>query len=564
MESTFALGLDYGTNSVRAVVVSCADGRTAGTHVFDYPSGERGIMLDPRDPHLARQDPADYVEGLREATLGALSEAEGQGDFSRDRVIGIGVDTTGSTPMPVDADVRPLAMDPAWKDNPAAHAWLWKDHTATREAADITEIAGRHAPEYLAPIGGTYSSEWFWSKVWRCLNVAPDVFEAAASWVELADYVPAVLAGIDDPASIRRSVCAAGHKALYSRSWGGLPSKEFLDRLDPRLAPLRDRLYEEAYPADRPAGTLSEEWAGKLGLPVEIPIAMGGFDAHYGAVGAGVEAGTLVKIIGTSTCDIAVAPTSEPLGDVPGICGIVDGSVLPDEYGIEAGQSAVGDLLRWWVDSICEGDDTLHVELSDTASGLRPGESGLLALDWNNGNRTILVDTRLTGLLLGQTLHTTRAEVYRALIEATAFGARKIVERFTERGIPVDRIVCCGGIAAKNDLFMQVYADVLGRPMLIAGSTQTPALGAAIAAAVTAGAAAGGYDTFESAQAAMTSLSEERFDPDPAAHAVYDELYAMYGELHDVFGGVAGARADLPTLMKRLLALRERVVGEEA
>jgi L-ribulokinase len=277
-----------------------------------------------------------------------------------------------------------------------------------------------------------------------------------------------------------------------------------------------------------------------------------------------VEPGTLVKIIGTSTCDIAVAPTAEPLGDVPGICGIVDGSVMPGEYGIEAGQSAVGDLLRWWVDYICEGDDALHAELSDGAARLRPGESGLLALDWNNGNRTILVDTRLTGLLLGQTLHTTRAEVYRALIEATAFGARTIVERLTQRGIPVERIVCCGGIAAKNDVFMQVYADVLGRPMLIAGSTQTPALGAAIAAAVTAGSDAGGYDTFDAAQAAMVPLSEERFDPDPAAHRVYDELFAMYSELHDVFGGVEGARADLATLMKRLLALREQVVGEDA
>jgi L-ribulokinase len=562
VQSRFTLGLDYGTNSVRAVVVSCADGRTVGTEVFDYPSGDRGIILDPRDPHLARQNPADYLQGLREATAGALAEAEGDPGFARERVIGIGVDTTGSTPIPVDASARPLALDPAWRDNPAAHAWLWKDHTGTREAADITATAAHHAPEYLAPIGGTYSSEWFWSKVWRCLKVAPEVFEAAASWVELADYIPAVLAGIDDPGAIKRGVCAAGHKALYSRAWGGLPSKEFLTRLDPRLAELRDRLYDEAWAADRPAGTLSAEWAETLGLPEEIPIAMGAFDAHYGAVGAGVEPGTLVKIIGTSTCDIAVAPTSDPLGDVPGICGIVDGSVMPGDYGIEAGQSAVGDLLRWWVDYVCEGDDALHGELSDGAARLRPGESGLLALDWNNGNRTILVDTRLTGLLLGQTLHTTRAEVYRALIEATAFGARMIVERLTERGVSVERIVCCGGIAAKNDLFMQVYADVLGRPMLIAGSTQTPALGAAIAAAVTAGSDAGGYDSFDAAQAAMTSLSEERFAPDPTAHEVYDELFAMYSELHDVFGGVGGAHADLPTLMKRLLALRERVVGE--
>ncbi len=349
---------------------------------------------------------------------------------------------------------------------------------------------------------------------------------------------------------------------MYSRTWGGLPSKEFLARLDPRLAELRDRLFEEAYPSDRPAGKLSQEWADALGLPAGIPIAMGGFDAHYGAVGSTVEPGTLVKIIGTSTCDITVAPSQTPLADVPGICGTVDGSVMPGYYGIEAGQSAVGDLLRWWVEDVCEGDASLHVRLSEEAARLRPGESGLLALDWNNGNRTILVDTRLTGLLLGQTLHTTRAEVYRALIEATAFGARAIIERLTDSGVPVERVVCCGGIAAKNDLFMQIYADVLNCPMLLAASSQTPALGAAVAAAVVAGPEAGGYATFAEAQARMTSLKSERFTPNPAASAVYDELYAMYRELHDVFGAVPQAKADLPTLMKRLLSLRERVVAE--
>lgn len=561
VKQTYTLGLDYGTNSVRAVVVSCADGRTTGAHVFDYPSGERGVILDTGDPHLARQSPADYVEGLRVAAAGALAEAAADFGFSRDRVVGIGVDTTGSTPIPIDARCRPLAFDSKWRANPAAHAWLWKDHTAAAEAATITEVARDHAPEYLAPIGGTYSSEWFWSKVWHCLNVAPDVFEAAATWMELADFIPAVLTGVTDPRTILRCVCAAGHKAMYSREWGGLPSEDFLARLDPRLAELRGRLYDEAHPPHRPAGRLSPEWADQLGLRAGIPVAMGGFDAHYGAVGAGVAPGTLVKIIGTSTCDITVAPTNEPIGNVPGICGIVDGSVMTGYYGIEAGQSAVGDLLHWWVESVCDGDDTLHRTLSDEAARLRPGASGLLALDWNNGNRTVLVDPRLTGLILGQTLHTGRAEVYRALIESTAFGARVIVERLAECGVSIDRIVCCGGIAAKNDLFMQIYADVLGRPMLLAGSTQTPALGAAISAAVAAGADAGGYATFEEAQARMTSLRDERFDPDPGAQAVYDELFAMYRELHDSFGGVAGARADFPSMMKRLLALRERTTG---
>ena len=554
MDPAYTIGLDYGTNSVRAVVVDCADGRTLGTHVFDYPSGSQGILLDARDPHLARQNPVDYVEGIRGSVKGALAEAErGQG-FDRRRVVGIGVDTTGSTPLPVDAANQPLAASPKWKDKLAAHAWLWKDHTGAEEAAAITETARRHAPQYLAPNGGVYSSEWFWSKIWRCLKVAPDVFDAAESWIELADFVPAVLSGVTRPRDAMRCICAAGHKALYSDAWGGLPDKEFLKRLDPKLAALRDRLFEKAHAPDRPAGRLSKAWAEELGLAEGITVAMGGFDAHYGAVGAGVKTGTLVKIIGTSTCDCAIASTSQKVADVPGICGIVRGSIMPGYYGIEAGQSAVGDILRWWVDEVCLGKDALHAELSAEARRLRPAESGLIALDWNNGNRTILVDPRLSGLLLGQTLHTTRAEIYRAFIDATAFGARVIVERLQEYGVPVERVVCCGGIAEKNDLFMQIYADVLGQPMLIAGSAQTPALGSAISAAV----AASRHASFEEAQARMTSLKQKRFTPDPAAHAVYDELYGLYRELHDSFGGVPGARSDLGTLMKRLLALRER------
>jgi L-ribulokinase len=265
-----------------------------------------------------------------------------------------------------------------------------------------------------------------------------------------------------------------------------------------------------------------------------------------------------VKIIGTSTCDCAIAPSAGDIGDIPGICGIVNGSIMPGYFGIEAGQSAVGDILKWWVEGVCQGDESLHAALSAEAADLQAGESGLVALDWNNGNRTILVDTRLTGLILGQTLHTTRAEIYRALIEATAFGARAIVERIREHGVPIDRVVCCGGIAEKNDLFMQIYADVIGQPMLIAGSPQTPALGAAISAAVTAGADAGGHPSWTVAQDRMTTLKDRRFTPDPDARAVYDELYGIYRELHDTFGGVPGATADLASLMKRLLAIKER------
>lgn len=347
---------------------------------------------------------------------------------------------------------------------------------------------------------------------------------------------------------------------MYSAAWGGLPPKAFLTRLDPRLAALRDRLYDEAWPPGRPAGHVAEHWAAELGLRAGIPIAMGGFDAHYGAVGSGVTTGTLVKIIGTSTCDCAVAPTADRIADIPGICGIVDGSIMPGYFGIEAGQSAVGDLLKWWVEVVCGGGDALHASLSTEASRLAPGESGLVALDWNNGNRTILVDTRLTGLLLGQTLHTTRAEIYRALIEATAYGARAIIDRMREYGVVIDRVVCCGGIAEKNDLFMQIYADVLGQPMLIAGSLQTPALGSAVAAAVTAGSAAGGYDDWAEAQRRMTSIKSKRFEPRPDAHAVYDQLFGIYRELHDAFGGVAAERPDLASVMKRLLEIKERAV----
>jgi L-ribulokinase len=570
----YTIGLDYGTNSVRAVVVDTSNGRALASHVFEYPSGDQGVLLDPKQPHLARQNPADYLEGLHVAIGGALKEADADPLFGRDRVIGIGVATTGSTPLPIDANNRPLAVNPKWETNLAAHAWLWKDHTSAAEAAAITETAAQHNPELLEPIGGTYSSEWWWSKIWHCLKVAPDVFDGAASWVELADFVPSVLAGVHDARRVVRCICAAGHKAMYSDSWGGLPPKSFLVRLDPKLAELRDRLYDKALPPGLPAGQLSAEWARALGLREGIAIAMGGFDAHYGAVGSGVRTGTLVKIIGTSTCDCAIAPASARIANVPGICGIVNGSIMPGYFGIEAGQSAVGDLLRWWVDGICkpstslgsEGAEALHEQLSAEAAKLTPGESGLVALDWNNGNRTILVDPRLTGLILGQTLHTTRADVYRALIEATAFGARAIIERLREYGVAVDRVVCCGGIAEKNDLFMQIYADVIGQPMLIAGSPQTPALGAALSAAVTAGADAGGYAGWEEAQDRMTSVKEKAFTPNPEAHAIYDILYGMYRELHDTFGLPAGASAkaggDLGSMMKRLLALKEQKAVE--
>jgi len=548
-----SLGLDYGTNSVRALIVDCANGAELGTCVVDYPGGHQGVLLDRNDHHLARQNPADYLYGLESAVRGALLQAAGTPGFSPETLVGIGVDTTGSSPLPVDAQNRALALDPKWEKDLNAQCWLWKDHTSHQEAAAITRLAAEHRPHFIAKCGNTYSSEWFWSKIWHCLKIAPATFDAAFSWVELADWVPSVLAGVTDPRAIKRGVCMAGHKALYCDEWGGLPDKEFLKRLDPKLAELRDRLYEKAHDATESAGKLCPEWAAKLALPAGLPIAIGEMDVHYGAIGSGVREGTLVKVIGTSTCDCGVVSADKVLPDIPGICGIVKGAILPGFYGIEAGQSAVGDIFKWWVEVVCQGDDALHGELTREASGLRPGQSGLLALDWNNGNRTILVDPMLTGLLLGQTLYTSRAEIYRTLIEATAFGARAIIERLKQYGVPVENVVCAGGIAEKNPLAMQIYADITGCTIRIAGSSQACALGAALSAAVLAGT----HKDFPTAQEAMTSLKDVAYVPNAENKKIYDPLYRLYLLVHDAFGGVTKS-ADLSGVMKELIAIKEK------
>ena len=552
---SYTIGLDYGTNSVRSIVVRCRDGAEIGTAVFPYPSGDAGILLDPKDHNLARQHPGDYLEGLETATLQAIEEAKRvDSDFKPERVIGLGVDTTGSSPIPVDSKNAALGMLEGWSDNLNAQCWLWKDHTSAVEAAEITRLAREHRPEYVAKCGNTYSSEWFWSKIWNCLKTDPAVFEAAYSWVELSDWVPSVLAGIEDPLKVVRGVCAAGHKALYADDWGGLPDSEFLSMLDPQLAALRDRLFETAYDASTPSGNLCALWATKLGLPEGIPIAIGEFDVHYGAIGAGVKEGVLVKVIGTSTCDCAVVSSEKTVADIPGICGIVNGAILPGFYGVEAGQSAVGDIFAWFVNHVCQGDEKTHQRLTEEAEKLAPGESGLLALDWNNGNRTILVDPLLSGMIVGWTLHTTQAEIYRTLIEATAFGARMILERLEAFGVPVNTIVCAGGIAEKNPMLMQIYADVTGREMRVSGSSQTCALGSAVAAAVVAGAAKGGYDDFETAQARMTRIQDGAYQPIAENQARYDLLFEHYQILHDSFGGVG--QNDLGDLMKALLEIK--------
>jgi L-ribulokinase len=553
----YAIGLDYGTNTVRTLIVDVANGKEVATAVWPYRHGTEGVILG-RDPHLARQHPADYVTGAEQSIRATLAKARrAVKRFRPADVIGIGVDTTGSTPLPVDASGRALAFDKRFAKNPAAMAWLWKDHTGVAEAEEITATAQRIRPHYLAKCGGRYSSEWFFSKILYCLRTSPEVFRAAYTWVEIADWIPAMLTGNEAPGRYKVGVCAAGHKAMYNDTWGGYPDAGFLAALDPGLAELRKRLAPQAHTVQEVAGRLTADWAKRTGLPEGIPVAVGAFDAHLGGVGAGIAPGTLVKIIGTSTCDMMVVPSSEPLADVPGLCGIVNGSILPGYFGLEAGQSAVGDIFNWFVNYIQPGGPKLgsHEALTAAAKKLRPGQSGLLALDWNNGNRTILVDQRLTGLLLGQTLYTTPGQIYRALIEATAFGALTIINRFEEYGVKVQQVVNCGGIAEKNPLVMQIYADVTGRPMKISRSAQTCALGAAIAAAVVAGKKAGGYDTFAAAQAAMTGLKAKVYTPDPAARAVYAKLYTLYRQLHDCFGTTAW-RGDCHNVMKELLTLR--------
>jgi L-ribulokinase len=555
----YAIGLDYGTNSVRTLIVNVTNGREVASAVWNYAHGTDGVILS-RDPNLARQNPADYVAGAEITIKKALSQAKrAVRGFKPEQVIGIGVDTTGSTPLPVDRAGKPLAFDRRFAKNPAAMAWLWKDHTGVAEAGEITELARKLRPQYLAKCGGTYSSEWFFSKILHCLRTSPEVFDAAHSWVECADWIPAMLTGTEAPDKLTVGICAAGHKAMYNDSWGGYPDAEFLAQLDPKLGELRSRLRPKAHTIDRAVGGLTEEWAQRTGLPANVPVAVGAFDAHLGGVGSGIAPGVLVKIIGTSTCDMMVVPAGEALADVPGLCGIVAGSILPGYYGLEAGQSAVGDIFNWFVNYIqpLGRKAGSHEALSAAASKIAPGESGLLALDWNNGNRTILVDQRLTGLLVGQTLYTTPAEIYRALIEATAFGALTIINRFEEYGVKVEQIVNCGGIAEKNPLVMQIYADVTGRPIKISRSAQTCALGASIAGAVVAGKEAGGYDNYAEAQKAMTGLKSRVFQPNPKAHAVYKELYTLYLTLHDAFG-TRQTNGNLHRVMKQLIEIRNR------
>jgi|TARA_B100002003_G_scaffold93795_2_gene87462 L-ribulokinase len=553
----YSIGLDYGTNSCRALIVDLSDGNEIASALFDYLSGESGVLIDHKDPNLARQNPQDYLDGIASTVTEAISKArENNPSFDPETVVGIGVDTTGSSPLPVNEEGVPLSFLPEFTDNLNAMCWLWKDHTSFIEADQITELAGTIRPHYLDKIGGKYSSEWYWSKVLHCKNIDPQLFDASSSFVELCDYIPAVLTGQTNPNEIKRSICAAGHKAMYNDEWGGLPDAEFLSELDPVLCKLRNNYSSVAVSSEQSAGGLCEEWAQRLGLEPGIAVAVGAFDAHMGAVGAGVKEGTLVKILGTSTCDIMVQNNNKDLKDIPGVCGIVDGSVMVDHYGIEAGQSAVGDIFLWFVNNLTPEKygktvDQKFVGLEKHAETLKPGESGLLALDWNNGNRTILVDVRLSGLLVGQTLHTTPHEIFRAFIESTAFGALTIINRIEEYGVKVEEVINCGGLAVKSPLLMQIYADVTGRPMKISRSDQTPALGAAIFGAI----ASGAFDNVSSAQAVMTGI-KKTYEPNSESHSVYQQIYSLYSQAHDAFG-TPNWSGQMSNIMKDLLEIRD-------
>tara|TARA_S200000501_G_scaffold176229_1_gene165902 strand:+ start:1778 stop:3502 length:1725 start_codon:yes stop_codon:yes gene_type:complete len=562
----YTIGLDYGTNSCRALIVDISNGTELASSVFLYPSGENGIILDSSDPNLARQNPKDYLDGITATISGAIQKAKKKdSSFDSFNIVGIGVDTTGSSPIPVDKKGNPLSFLDKFKNNPNAMCWLWRDHTSFKEAEQITLLAKEIRPAYLDKIGGTYSSEWYWSKILHCKNIAPDVFDEAYSFVELCDYIPAVLTGEINPNKIKRSVCAAGHKAMYSTDWKGLPDIGFIEQLDSKLLNLRQNLFDKVYTSETEAGKLNLEWSKKLNLKEGISIAVGAFDAHMGAVGAGVKEGTLVKIMGTSTCDIMVQNNKNKLNDIPGVCGVVDGSVMEGHYGIEAGQSAVGDIFLWFVNHLTpskygtrkideEGNidfDEKFENLQKEAEKLLPGESGLMALDWNNGNRTILTDVRLTGLMVGQTLHTSPHEIFRALVEATAFGALKIINRIKEYDVEVKEIVNCGGLAIKSPFLMQIYADVTGIPMKVSKSHQTPALGAAIFGAISAGE----FKNVSDAQDYMTG-TDKTYNPIAENHDIYKKLYKIYSKLHDSFG-TKESSGSMYNIMKDLLNIRD-------
>ncbi|MEO5885327.1 MAG: ribulokinase [Candidatus Limnocylindrales bacterium] len=558
----YTIGVDFGSESGRAIIVDVADGRPLATAVYAYRNGviDQRLPVDGPavrlQPEWALQDPEDYLR-VFQTTIPDVLRTSG---IDPAEVIGVGIDFTACTMLPTTADGTPLCLLPDLRREP--HAWvkLWKHHAAQPEADRINAVARERGEDWLDRYGGRISSEWFFAKSLQILDEAPAVYARADRLIEAADWVVWQLTGQES-----RNVCTAGYKAMWSRS-GGFPSRDYLAALHPDFADVVDtRMSREIAALGARAGGLSEQAAAWTGLLPGTAVAVANVDAHVAVPAATVtEAGRMVMIMGTSTCHMVMARDER---QVPGMCGYVQDGILPGFFGYEAGQSAVGDHFGWFVEHAVperyhqEARDRpvdIHVLLQEKASALAVGESGLLALDWWNGNRSVLVDAGLSGLLVGATLATTAEEIYRALVEATAYGTRMIMETFEANGVPIHDVVACGGLAEKSPLIMQIYADVTGRPFRISGSDQTPALGSAMHAAVAAGAHAGGHATIEDASRAMARLRDVVYEPIPADQATYDVLYREYVRLHDYFGRGENE------VMKTLKGLRARVRAGES
>ncbi len=547
MGSKYVIGLDYGSDSARAVVVNSATGEMIATSVKYYPRWRQGLYCDAAKNQY-RQHPNDYIEVL----VSSVKEALAQCDPSvAQNVVGLAFDTTGSTPTFTDAEGTPLAMSPQFEENPNAMFVLWKDHTAIEEAAEINRLCKEWEIDYSQYEGGIYSSEWLWAKAAHILREDEAVAAAAYSIVEYCEWLPALICGDTSPKNLIRSRCALGHKAMWHDSWGGLPSEEFLVAFEPKLAGYRAKMNDRVETAEKPVGTLSREWAARLGLSEGVVVAGGAYDCHMGAVGAGIAPYTLVRVIGTSTCDVMVVKPEEIEGKlIRGICGQVDGSVIPGMIGLEAGQSAFGDIYAWFksvlefplhnilsktsllgeatkeqlIDEICS---SIIPSLTAEAEKIEIGESAVLATDWLNGRRTPDANQLLKGAITGLSLGTSAAHIYRALVEATAFGTRAIVERFISEGVRIDNVLGIGGIAQKSPFVMQTMSDVLGMPIKVCATDQACALGAAMFAAT----AAGVYPTIEIAIEHMNSGFASEYIPNSENVKLYDKLYRKYLEL---------------------------------
>jgi len=535
--SKYVIGLDYGTDSCRALIVDALNGKEMSSSVKYYPRWAEGKYCDPAKNQY-RQHPLDYLEVMEASIVEALSKCD---PSVAKNVVGISFDTTGSTPALTDADGNPLAMLPEWAENPDAMFILWKDHTAIKEADEVNELARKWEVDYTKYEGGIYSSEWVWAKVLHVLRNDRSLVGKAYSWVEYCDWLPGVLTGNIKPESVLRGRCASGHKALWHPDWNGLPPEEFLTSLGSELKGLRDHLFTETYTSDQKYGTLTQEWAAKLGLSTDVVVGVSAFDCHMGAVGAEIEPNTLVRVIGTSTCDIIVASYEEMKGKlIPGICGQVDGSVIPGMIGLEAGQSAFGDVYAWfknvlaWPLKFIEDkdlqkaiEDKLIPALSEEAAKIPIEESTIVATDWLNGRRTPDADQNLKATITGLNLGSSAPRIFRALVEATAFGSKAIADRFTENGIEIKQVLGIGGVAKKSPFVMQTMADVMNMPIKVARAEQCVALGAAMFAAV----ASGVYATVEEAQKAMGQGFEKEYLPNAANAEKYAEIYKKYQQL---------------------------------